>query len=96
MHYDSARKVCTVDKRGMDRRFNEAVGEVLEMPLEAPLKRMQVFIDHSTTEIFVNDGEAVFTAHTYPTERELHYSASDGVALKIWRMKRAVTDEFVV
>ena len=96
MHYDSARKVCTVDKRGMDRRFNEAVGEVLEMPLEAPLKRMQVFIDHSTTEIFVNDGEAVFTAHTYPTERELHYSASDGVGLKIWRMKRAVTDEFVV
>ena len=96
IRYDSARRVATVDKRGMDRRFNEAVGEVLEMPLDEPLRKLQIFIDNSTTEIFANDGEAVFTAHTYPTETEFHYSASEGVALKIWTMKKAVTDEFVV
>ena len=96
MRYDAARKAVTVDKRGLDRRFNEAVGEVLEMPLEAPLEKLQIFIDRSSTEIFVGDGEAVFTAHTYPTEGEFHYTASAGVGVRLWPMEKSVTDEFVV
>ena len=96
LHYDARRRVATLDKRGMERRFNQPVGEVLEMPLEAPLKKLQIFIDRSSTEIFANDGEAVFTAHTYPTEREFHYAAGEGVKARIWTMRRSVTDEFVV
>ncbi len=96
MRCDAARKAVTVDKRGLDRRFNEAVGEVLEMPLEAPLEKLQIFIDRSSTEIFVGDGEAVFTAHTYPTEGEFHYAASAGVGVRLWEMHKSVTDEFVV
>ena len=96
MRCDAARRVVTVDKRGLDKRFNQAVGEVLEMPLEAPLKKLQIFIDRSSTEIFVGDGEAVFTAHTYPTEGEFHYAASAGVGVRLWEMHKSVTDEFVV
>ena len=96
MRYDAARKAVTVDKRGLDRRFNEAVGEVLEMPLEAPLEKLQIFIDRSSTEIFVGDGEAVFTAHTYPTKGEFHYTASAGVGVRLWPMEKSVTDEFAV
>lgn len=95
LHYDADRKVCTVDRTGMDRRFNRQVGEVLEMPLEAGTA-LRVFIDRSSTEIFAADGSATFTTHTYPTDREFHYAVSAGVQVKGWTLKRAVTDEFVI
>ena len=95
LKYDSAAKRCTVDKRGMDRRFNQKVGEVLDMPLETPLRVLRVFIDSSSTEIFANDGEATFTAHTYPTEAE-RYCAAGGARVHGWAMAASVTDEFVV
>ena len=96
LRYDSAGRVCTVDKRGMDKRFNEAVGEVLKMPVESGLKKLSIFIDRSSTEFFANDGEATFTAHTYPTEGEFHYAASPGVGVRVWPMRASVTDKFVV
>ena len=42
------------------------------------------------------DGEATFTTHLYPTAREFNYTASEGVKLHIYPMKKSVTDEFVV
>ena len=96
LRYDAAAKVCHVDRSGMDKRFNAQVGEALDMPLESPLKKLRVFVDRSSVEIFANDGEATFTTHLYPTEREFHYTATDGMKLRIWPMKRSVTDEFVV
>ena len=66
------------------------------MPLEAPLRKLRVFIDRCSTEIFANDGEATFTTRTYPTEREFHYAASDGVRVRVWPMRASVTDEFVI
>ncbi len=96
IHYDAASNTCTIDKRGMNERFNEHVGEVLDMPLASPLKNMTVFIDSSSTEIFVNDGEETFTAHTYPTVGEHHYTVSDSVSVRIWPMNASVKDDFVV
>ena len=96
LHYDSAAKRCTLDRSGMDRRFNQSVGEVLDMPLDAPLKKLRVFIDRCSAEIFANDGEATFTTHVYPTEGEFHYTLNGEAALKIWKLKPSVTDEFVV
>ena len=96
LRWDAEKKVCVVDKRGMDRRFNQAVGEVLEIPLDGPLNSLDIFIDRSSTEIFLNDGEATFTAHTYPTAEEFHYAVSEGVGVRLWPMNASVTDEFVV
>ena len=96
LRYDAARRVCNVDRSGMDRRFNAQVGEALDMPLETALKKLRVFIDRSSVEIFANDGEATFTTHAYPTAREFHCTASPGVGLRVWPMKRAVTDGFII
>ncbi len=96
LRYDAARRVCTVDKRGMDKRFNAQVGEVLDMPLDAPLTKLEIYADRSSVEIFANDGEATFTTHLYPTGREFNYTASEGLDVHIWPMARSVTDEFVV
>lgn len=95
LHYDSAAKRCTVDRSGMDKRFNQQVGEVLDMPLDAPLTKLRVFIDRCSAEIFANDGEATFTTHVYPTEREFNYTLSGGT-LRGWTLKTAVTDAFIV
>ena len=96
MHYDADRRVCTFDRRGMEKRFNEAVGEVLELPLDETLRTMRIFIDRSSCEYFVNGGEATFTTHCYPTEAEFGYTISDGAKMRIWRLGRSVGDEFVI
>ena len=96
LHYDGAKKVCRVDRSGMDLRFNTQVGEALDMPLDAPLQKLQIYIDHNSAELFANDGEATFTTHIYPTGREFHYTATEGVGVRLWPMNRSVTDEFVI
>ena len=96
LHYDGAKKVCRVDRSGMDLRFNTQVGEALDMPLDAPLRKLQIYIDHNSAELFANDGEATFTTHIYPTGREFHYTATESVGVRLWPMNRSVTDEFVI
>lgn len=95
LHYDAARRVCTVDRTGMDRRFNQQVGEVLDMPLEAPLSRLRVFIDSNSCEMFANGGSATFTTHAYPTAGEHRFTVSDGAKVRLWPLSTAVTDAFV-
>ena len=96
MRCDAEKKVCAFDKSGLDLRFNQNVGEALDMPLETPLKSLRIFIDRCSTEIFANGGEATFTAHTYPTEREHGYTVSNGAGVRLWRLGASVVDDFVV
>lgn len=96
LHYDPATKTCTVDKTGLNKRFNQNVGEVLDMPLETELKQLRIFIDHSSTEFFVNDGEETFTAHTYPEAEEFNYCMKGNACVKLWAINPSVKDDFVV
>ena len=80
----------------MTKRFNPQVGEVLTMPLAEGLFSIRIFIDHSSTEYFFNDGEASFTSHSYPTEEEFHYTATPGAEIRIRRMNPSVEDTFIV
>ena len=57
---------------------------------------MDVFVDRSSVEYYVNDGEATFTAHSYPTAEEFHYTTSGDVKVRIWKMKASVKDDFVI
>ena len=94
--YDKATKTCTIDRSQMDLRFNKAIGECLSLPLEKNLEKLSIFIDHSSVEIFFNDGEATFTTHLYPTESEAYFTASSNVTIKAWSLEKSVTDEVVV
>ena len=93
--YDAETKTCTFDKTGLSKRFNEKVFETLEMPIDEELFSLRVFIDSSSVEFFVNDGEKTFSAHVYPTEEETHYELADG-AIQIWSYKDSVKDDFVI
>ena len=96
LHYDPDTRTCTLDRSGMDKRFNTQVFEVLDLPLEEPLRDIRIFIDRSSAELFFNGGAATFTTHVYPTEREFHFDISPDAVFRMWAMQRSVTDEFVV
>lgn len=38
------------------------------MYLDSPLNKLQIFMDVSSLEIFINDGEAVMSARIFPEE----------------------------
>ena len=94
--YDQATRVCRVDRSHMDRRFNTNLDEVMDMPLESPLRKLRVFIDSCSAEIFVHAGEATFTTHVYPTGREFRYTVSRGAGVRVWPLDTSVTDDFIV
>lgn len=96
IHYNPDIKTVTVDRTGLNKRFNQKVFEVLDMPLETELRSLRIFIDHSSVEIFVNDGEEVFTSHCYPEDTEHHYTASEGTEMHIWPLRASVNDDFVI
>ncbi len=96
IHYDASSQTMTIDKSHLTLRFNEAVGEKLDMPLRTPLKKLNVFIDHSSVEIFANDGEETFTAHVYPTKEETGYTLVGNAVAKLWPYKASVKDDFVI
>ena len=96
LHYCEAHRVCTIDRTGLDRRFNEQVGEILDVPLEKEFNHLRIFIDRSSVEFYINHGEAVFTSHAYPTENEFHFSISGNSAVKLWKLKASVTDNFII
>ena len=94
--YDAEQQICTIDRSRMEKRFNEKVGEILTMPVRTPLKKLRIFIDRSSVEIFANDGEAVFTTHLYPTESERYYRTAGRIEMTVWTLKESVKDSFVV
>ena len=96
LHYDAASRTVTVDKSSLKLRFNEAVDEKLDMPLRTTLKKLDIFIDHCSAEIFANDGEETFTAHVYPTKEETGYTLAGNAEVKLWTYKASVKDDFVV
>ena len=80
----------------MDIRFNEKVFETLEVPLENPLKKIDAYIDSSSVELFINDGEKTFASRIFPTEGEHGCAASANAAVKVTALAKSVTDKFIV
>lgn len=96
IHYDEAKKALVIDKSKLDERFNDEVGEVLEVPVPNGLKSIRAIIDSCSLELYINDGEKTFSAHVYPHEGETHYTVTPGAEVTIWNVGRTVVDDFVV
>ena len=87
----------SVDRSGMKLRFNEENGENRTRTLEDGLSNLRIFIDRSSIEIFVNDGDAVFSSRIFPTEQEHFMKLSSGDAFtRIWTINSAVKEEFLI
>ncbi|MBQ3986920.1 MAG: GH32 C-terminal domain-containing protein, partial [Oscillospiraceae bacterium] len=57
---------------------------------------LRIFIDRSSVEIFVNDGDAVFSSRIFPAEGEDRLKLDGDASLHLWELNRAVEDDFVV
>lgn len=80
----------------MNKRFNQNVFEVLEMPLDRDLEKLSIYIDRSSVEIFANDGEQTFTTHLYPEADETGYKAEGADSVRIWTLSASNSNEFVI
>ena len=94
--YLDAEKTITVDRSHMVRRFNTEQGESRTRPLPKGLSHLRIFIDRSSVEIFVNDGDAVFSSRIFPTPIEKRLFAKGDTSIHLWELGRAVTDDFAV
>ena len=86
----------TVDRSGMQIRFNESEGDDRTRPLENGLSHLRIFVDHSSVEIFVNDGDAVFTSRIFPKEEERFARIKGDTFLRMWTLKPAVKEQFLI
>ncbi len=86
----------SVDRSQMTQRFNIEHGEVRTRHLEEGLSHLRIFIDRSSVEIFVNDGDAVFTSRVFPVEGEEYLTMRGDAFLRMWSLKPAVKDSLVV
>ena len=94
--YDPGALAVTVDRSGMKNRFNTEHGETRSHALTGPLRHLRIFIDHSSVEIFVNDGDAVFSSRVFPTGEEHGFAVEGRAALRVFPLKAAVKEDFIV
>jgi beta-fructofuranosidase len=47
-------------------------------------------------EIFVNNGDAVFSSRIFPTAEENSFVLSPNASMRIWKLERAVKEDFVI
>ena len=94
--YSEEKREITVDRSGMRLKFNEDEGFFRTRPLDNGLRHLRIYTDASSIEIFVNDGDAVFTSRVVPTEQEHWFRIRGDVFPRLWTMKNAVRDSFLI
>ncbi|MBR6321913.1 MAG: GH32 C-terminal domain-containing protein, partial [Lachnospiraceae bacterium] len=96
IRYDDAAREITVDRGCMKITWGEEEGYKRTRPLENRLAHLRIYIDRSSIEIFVNDGDAVFTSRVFPAEEE-HFARVEADAFtRMWTLKPAVKDRFLI
>ena len=95
--YDKFKKILSVDRGDMNRQFNEEYGKDRKIRLENGLKSLEIYIDHSSVEVFVNDGEYVLSSRIFPDQDEnLIRMGGRNIDLTVWKAVKAVEDDFVI
>ncbi len=95
--YDRNTKVLTVDRSTMINKVNEEYGSVRRIALENGLSSLEIYVDHSVVEIFINGGEYTVSSRIFPeaSERVIRMGGSN-IDLLIWKPVKAVEDDFVI
>ncbi|MDD6349698.1 sucrose-6-phosphate hydrolase [Intestinibaculum porci] len=94
IRYEPVHRTITIDRSHMHKRFNIEQGESRMRQLHQDLNHLRIFIDASSIEIYVNDGEALFTSRIFPTKDEHGLVIKGQVEGQIYALDRAVKDNF--
>ena len=91
--YEKYTKRLRIDRSDLTNQLNVEYGTDRQIILENGLTSMDIFVDHSTVEIFVNEGEYVLSSRIFPTKEE-HMIRMGGknLNLSIWSTEPSVDD----
>jgi beta-fructofuranosidase len=80
--YDAMAKKVVVDRSHSGEAFAEKYGSIRKCKVEADKIKFHLFVDVSSVELFVNDGEEVFTSRIFPGEGSegIRFFAKEGSA----------------
>ena len=96
IRYNDLTREITLDRSGLNITFGDEGDTSRTRILENGLSHLRIFVDSSSIEVFVNDGEAVFTSRAFPTKEE-HFCRIQGDTFnRMWTMKPAVRDQFLI
>lgn len=95
--YDKFRRRLTVDRGDFINQCNEEYGTSRTIALENGLSSLEIYVDRSSAEIFVNDGEYVLTMRIFPTAQEnLIRMGGKNIDLVIYEALPVTEDTFVI
>ena len=88
VEYDKETKTFTIDRSGLQNQLNTQYGTTRKIN-GIEVNDLLIFIDHSSAEIFVNDGEYVLSSRIFPTLQEnlLRLGGRD-IDIQIYTVKR--------
>lgn len=80
--YDSVEKKVILDRSRSGEAVGVSYGTIRKCEIDAEKIKFHLFVDSSSVEVFVNDGEAVFTGRIFPQEENdgIRFFASGGHA----------------
>jgi len=81
--YDAVSRKLVLDRSQSGEPVAASYGEVRQCAWNEDHIKLHLFVDTSSVEIFVNDGEEVFTSRIFPHPEsdEIHFFADKGEAL---------------
>ena len=84
-------------KRDGANRINENQGITRVIELEK-LNDLQIFIDSSSVEMFINDGQFTSTSRVFPTKNEdmVRFTSVDKVKFSTVKLETSVKNEFAL
>lgn len=95
--YDKDTKRLVIDRSMMRSRHNAEYGLTRQVTLENGLSSLEVYVDHSAVEIFVNDGEYVLSSRIFPEEAEnMIRMSGKNIDVRIYLADRTVEDDFQI
>lgn len=95
--YDRDSSVLSIDRSMMRNCPNREYGTERRITLENGLSSLEVFVDHSSAEIFVNDGEYVMSSRIFPEQAEnMIRMSGKNIDVRIYTAERTVEDDFQV
>ena len=78
--YDTEEKKVILDRSSSGETVGEAYGTIRKCFVNTKKIKFHLFVDTSSVEIFINDGEEVFTSRIFPRENrnEIRFFALSG------------------
>ncbi len=92
--YDKDKKTLTIDRSMMRSKHNAEYGLYRSIVLEDGLQSLDVYVDRSSVEIFVNDGAYVLSSRIFPSQHEnMIRMAGKDIDVKVWSTSAALADD---